>query len=81
MAKAQVAKKQPALTEAQIEELHSISFSIGEIRRKLYHLEEEETLPKVMFNVGMIFKLADQAEDTLTNFIERVTETHQEINF
>jgi hypothetical protein len=75
-------KKKSALTKAQIEELHSISFSIGEVRRKLFNLEEEsESLSKVMFNVGMVFKVADQTEDRLNNFIEEVEETDHELNF
>jgi hypothetical protein len=74
-------KKKPALTKAQIETLQSIQFSMGDIRRKLFHLEEEETLPKVMFNVGVIFKLADQTEDALTNLIEEIDEVDHEINF
>ena len=75
-------KKKPVLTKAQIEELHSISFSIGEVRRKLFNLEEEsESLSKVMFNVGMVFKVADQTEDRLNNFIEEVEETDHELNF
>lgn len=75
-------KKKPALTKAQMETLQSIQFSLGDIRRKLFHLEDEsDSLSKVMFNVGMIFKIADQAEDTLTSFIEEITETDHEINF
>lgn len=75
-------KKKPALTKAQMETLQSIQFSLGEIRRKLFHLEDDsESLAKVMFNVGMIFKLADQTEDALTNLIEEIDEVDHEINF
>lgn len=75
-------KKKSALTKTQIEELRSISFSLGEIRRKLFNLEEEsESLSKVMFNVGMVFKVADQAEDKLNDFIEEIEETDHELNF
>jgi hypothetical protein len=75
-------KKQPALTKTQIEELRTIALYLGEIRRKLYNLEDEsESLSKVMFNVGMIFKVADQAEDRLNDFIEEIEPTDHELNF
>ncbi len=74
-------KKKPALTKVQMETLQSIQFSMGDIRRKLSHLEEEETLLKVMFNVGIIFKLADQVEDRLNDLIEEIDETDHEITF
>lgn len=63
-------KAKPVLTEDQLETLKDVQFSLGEIRRKLYHLEDEsDSLPKVMFNVGMIYKIADQSEDKLSEFI------------
>jgi DNA-binding transcriptional MerR regulator len=75
-------KKKPALTKAQIETLRSLQFSMAEIRRKLYHLEDEsDSLSKVMFNVGMVFKIADQTEDALTNLIEEIDEVDHEITF
>jgi hypothetical protein len=75
-------KKKSALTKTQIEELRMIAIYLGEIRRKLFSLEEEsESLSKVMFNVGMIFKVADQAEDKLNDFIEEIEETDHELNF
>jgi hypothetical protein len=68
-------KKQPVLTKAQNETLQSLQFSLGEIRRKLANLENDsDSLPGVMFNVGMVFKIADQAEDALLNFIDEIND-------
>jgi hypothetical protein len=63
-------KKQPVLTEDQLETLKDVQFSLGEIRRKLSHIEDDsDSLSKVMFNVGVVFKIADQAEDKLSEFV------------
>jgi hypothetical protein len=63
-------KKQPVLTEDQLETLKDVQFSLGEIRRKLSHIEDDsDSLSKVMFNVGVVFKIADLAEDKLSEFV------------
>jgi hypothetical protein len=77
-------KKQPVLTEDQLETLKDVEFSLGEIRRKLANLEDEETLTKVMFNIGMIFKIVDIAEDKLSEFVygfEKDEDNDDDINF
>ena len=78
-------KKQPVLTEDQLETLKDVQFSLGEIRRKLSHIEDDsDSLSKVMFNVGVVFKIADLAEDKLSEFIysfEKDEDNDDDINF
>jgi hypothetical protein len=51
-------------------ELKQIQENLGEIRRRLFHLEDDcESLAKVMFNIGIIFNVADKTEDMLSDFL------------
>ena len=69
-------------TKTQIATLREIENGITDIRRKLYQMEEDsETMSKIMFNVGMLFKTADDLENKMCDFLEEVDEEAYRINF
>ena len=69
-------------TKAQIATLREIENGITDIRRKLYQMEEDsETMSKIMFNVGMLFKTADDLENKMCDFLEEIDEEAYRINF
>lgn len=78
-----VKKEKPVLTKVQLDELRQILEHITDIRRTISQLEDSEdlSLPKVMFTIGKVFKVADQAEDSLSDFLIKLDEPSYSLNF
>lgn len=78
-----VKKEKPVLTKDQADQLRQSLEDITQIRRTLGMLEDDENLSmhKVMFAVGKAFKMADQAEDALSDLLEKLEERDYTINF
>lgn len=70
--KTEVVEKK-ALTKAQIATLREMEDTLGDIRRKLFQMEDNTyTLSKAMFNIGMLYKTADDLENKMGDFLEEI---------
>ena len=78
-----IKKEKPVLTKDQADQLRQSLEDITQIRRTLGMLEDDENLSmhKVMFAVGKAFKMADQAEDSLSDLLEKLDESSYSLNF
>ena len=78
-----VKKEKPVLTKDQADQLRQILENLTDIRRTVSQLEDSEdlSLPKAMFTLGKVFKIADQSEDSLSDLLEKLEERTYTINF
>jgi hypothetical protein len=75
--------RKPVLTKDQADQLRQILENTSQIRRTLGQLEDSDdlSLPKVMFAVGKAFKMADEAEDAISDLLGRLDESSYSLNF
>ena len=62
------------LTQEQIQTLKDFATDFTNIRRTLDDLEGEENISTVMFKVGAMYNVADEAETAFDSFLEQFEE-------
>ena len=58
------------LNEDQLKTLRDLATDIMNIRRTLEDLEGEDDISRIMFKVGAMFTVAEQAESSIDSFLE-----------
>jgi prefoldin subunit 5 len=62
--------KLKVLTDEQIQQLRDLAVDVTNIRRTLEDLEGEDDISKIMFKVGAMFTVAEQAEESIDSLLE-----------
>jgi septation ring formation regulator EzrA len=57
------------LTEEQFQQLQEVATEITSIRHGLSNLDDEDVLPKIMFNIGKLFVEVNNCEYKLDNIL------------
>jgi hypothetical protein len=63
-----------SVTKKQMERLRDIESNVSEIRRRLFHFDEYDTISKMAFSAGDVFNLANSTEDALCDILEEITD-------
>jgi hypothetical protein len=63
-----------SVTKKQMERLRDIESNVSEIRRRLFHFDEYDTISKMAFSAGDVFNLANSAEDAMCDVLEAITD-------